>query len=74
VPRAHEDDPARGVRAHTLVGFEVTVEQGDDPCEVYLSDYRHVDGRLLPHRIEVRYGNDRYGVLNVKNYTLAAAK
>jgi hypothetical protein len=54
-----------------LLGFEVTVTKDDDPCEVYLSDYRAVDGRQLPHRIEVRYGNDTYGVLAVKAYTLA---
>jgi hypothetical protein len=31
-----------------------------------------MDGRQLPHRIEVRYGNDSYGVLTVKAYKLAA--
>jgi hypothetical protein len=57
-----------------LVGFEVTVESGDDPCEVYLADYKAVDGRELPHRLEVRYGNSRFGVFTVKGYDLAAAK
>ncbi len=55
----------------TLLGFEVSITKDDDPCEVYLGDYRPVDGRELPHRIEVRYGNDSYGVLTVKNYKLA---
>ena len=31
--------------------------EDEDPCEVYLSDYQAVDGRQLPHRIEVRYGD-----------------
>jgi hypothetical protein len=55
-----------------MLGFEVTITKDDDPCEVYLSDYRAVDGRQLPHRIEVRYGNETYGVLTVKTYALAA--
>jgi S1-C subfamily serine protease len=55
-----------------LLGFEVTLAKDDDPCEVYLGDYRPVDGRHLPHRIEVRYGNDSYGVLTVKGYKLAS--
>jgi S1-C subfamily serine protease len=58
----------------TLLGFEVKVQEEDDPCEVYLSDYKPVDGRLLPHRMEVRHGNDRFAVLTVKQYQLAAAK
>jgi S1-C subfamily serine protease len=53
-----------------LLGFEVTVEASDDPCEVYLSDYKAVDGRQLPHRIEVRHGNNRYAVLTVQRYEL----
>jgi len=52
----------------------VYVDRDDDPCEVYLSDYKQVDGRLLPHRIEVRYGNDRYASLTVKSYKLAEAR
>jgi S1-C subfamily serine protease len=58
----------------TLLGFEVTVDRADDPCEVYLSDYKAVDGRRLPHRVEVRYGNGRFGAFTVKGYQLAAAK
>jgi S1-C subfamily serine protease len=54
-----------------LLGFEVTVSKDTDPCEVYLGDYRAVDGRQLPHRIEVKLGNDTYGVISVKGYKLA---
>ncbi|MCS6852502.1 MAG: trypsin-like peptidase domain-containing protein, partial [Gemmataceae bacterium] len=58
----------------TLLGFEVFVEKDQDPCEVYLADYRPVDGRSLPHRMEVRYGNDRYATFTIKNYRLTAGK
>jgi S1-C subfamily serine protease len=59
---------------HSLLGFEVSVDADEDPCEVYLSDYRPADGRMLPHRIEVRYGNGVFGTFTVKSYQLAAAK
>ena len=55
-----------------LLGFEVSVENNGDPCEVYLSDYRAVEGRQLPHRLEIRYGDDRFAVLSVKSYQLVA--
>jgi S1-C subfamily serine protease len=61
----------------TLLGFEVWVEDvnKDDPCEVYLSEYAKVEGdRMLPHKFEVVYGNNRYATLNVKEYKFAAAK
>jgi S1-C subfamily serine protease len=58
----------------TLLGFEVWVDPEADPCEVYLSDYRTAEGRLLPHRIDVQYGNDRFGTFLVKRYQLSAIK
>jgi S1-C subfamily serine protease len=58
----------------TLLGFEVTVDDKDDPCEVYLSDYKKVDGREIPGKIEVRYGDNRYATLNVKSITFAAPR
>jgi S1-C subfamily serine protease len=58
----------------TLLGFEVKVQEDDDPCEVYLYDYKPVDGRMLPFRMEVRHGNSSFVTLNIKQYQLAAAK
>jgi S1-C subfamily serine protease len=55
-----------------LLGFEVRQEENEDPCEVYLGDYRPVDGRLLPHRIQVRYGDSNYGTFTVRGYQTAA--
>jgi serine protease Do len=57
-----------------LLGFEVTASKDQDPCEVYLGDYRTVDGRSLAHRLEVRHGNESFGVLHIKSYRLAAPK
>jgi S1-C subfamily serine protease len=57
---------------HTLLGFEVTPGREGDPCEVYLSDYRKVGGRMLPFRIEVWHGNEIFGAWTVKAYQVAS--
>jgi serine protease Do len=55
---------------HTLIGCEAHITRDDDPCEVYFSDYKPVDGRMLPHRLDIRYGDKKYGHLIVTQYTL----
>lgn len=73
----HEATTAKwyfSLKDQTLLGFEVWLKKEEDPCEVYLSDYKLVDGRNLPHRLEVRHGNDQFGVFTIKSYQLAAAK
>jgi hypothetical protein len=57
-----------------LLGFEVTVDDKDDPCEVYLSDYKKVDGREFPSKLEVVYGDNRYATLNVLNIKFTEPK
>jgi hypothetical protein len=57
-----------------LLGFELRLQDNEDPCEVYLDDYRSVDGRELPHRITVLYQDVNYGTFTVNSYKLAAAK
>jgi S1-C subfamily serine protease len=57
-----------------LLGFEITVDSDKDPCEVYLSDYRDVDGRKMPHKIEIRNGDKTYAILDVTAWKLEAAK
>jgi hypothetical protein len=56
-----------------LVGVEMFPESQVDPCELYLSDYRDVDGRLLPHRILVRYGDTIYADMQVDQYEMNTA-
>jgi S1-C subfamily serine protease len=54
-----------------LLAFEVKSDEEDDPCEVYLADYKKVpSGQMLPGRIDVRFGNDLYGTFTVTNYDL----
>jgi S1-C subfamily serine protease len=52
-----------------LLGFELRMsELNEDPVEVFFSDYRAVDGKQLPHRIQVQYENLYYGTFNVTSY------
>jgi serine protease Do len=57
-----------------LLGFELRMNDLDeDPCEVYLYDYRAVQGRLLPHSMQVWYQDRRYGNFTITGYQLGAA-
>jgi hypothetical protein len=56
-----------------LLGFEVWAVQNEDPCEIYLSDYRKTAEGMLPYRMEVRSGNERYGVFQIQGYDLLKA-
>jgi S1-C subfamily serine protease len=63
------------LKDHTLLGFETNLGKDPegretDPCEVFFSDYKDVDGKKLPHRIEIHYKDKRYGVFTVSKYTL----
>jgi len=57
-----------------LIGLEMSLARDEDPCEVYFSDYRPVNGRQFPHRFEVRRGMDRFAVLTVQQATLGSAQ
>jgi S1-C subfamily serine protease len=59
-----------GLKPNMLAGFEITVDPDMDPCEVYLSDYRAVNGKMFPHKMSVVFGNKRYGTLTVEKVDL----
>lgn len=59
-------DPDRG----ELVAVEMFPENHVDPCELYFSDYREINGCLLPHRIVVRHGNTIFTELDIKEYEM----
>jgi serine protease Do len=54
-------DPNDGL----LLAIEWFPDEQSDPCELYFSDYREVEGRLCPGRIDVRYGNEPFAVLKI---------
>jgi hypothetical protein len=60
-------DPANG----QLVAWEMFADSALDPCELYFSDYREVEGRMFPFHLEVRYGDGVYQVLQINKYAFA---
>ncbi len=57
-----------------LLGFELRLQDAnEDPCEIYFSDYRVVNGRQLPHRMSVYYKDVHYGTFTMTNYKLAGS-
>ena len=57
-------DPAEG----HLLAMEMSPEEHADPCEIYFSDYRAVDGRWLPHAMEARFGDERFATFKIDAY------
>jgi len=62
-------DPTEG----DLVGIEMQAAEDQDPCEIYLSDFRPVDGRRLPHRWVIRHGDKQFADLRITDYELRSA-
>jgi serine protease Do len=60
--------------AGRLLGFEIWLDRDEDPCEVYLSDYKDVGGGQLPHRMVIRYGDKNYATLIVNTWKRAEGK
>jgi serine protease Do len=54
---------------HLLV-VELYLNADDDPCELHLADYRAVDGREVPGRMLVRYGDNVYGLFTFAEVSL----
>src|SRR5439155_19134662 len=41
-----------------LIALEMVADPTDDGCEIRFADYRDVNGRPLPHHLEVRRGGE----------------
>jgi serine protease Do len=52
-----------------LLGLETSNAKDDDPCEVSFSEYKVVDGRMLPHRMDFVTADRRYAVFRVNKFT-----
>jgi S1-C subfamily serine protease len=55
-----------------LLGGEISLNKNEDPCELTFDDYQRIGDRDFPHRIEIRSGDEQFGVIHVK--TIQAAK
>ena len=53
----------------SLVALEMYPQDDADPCEVYFS-YHESEGRFIPQRIEVHYGDNLFAVMSVTKFDL----
>jgi hypothetical protein len=68
---AIEDDKDDRWKKGEMIGFEVTPDKDEDPCEVCLSHYKNVGGGLsLPSKMHVRRGGKPYADLTITSATL----
>ncbi len=72
---------AGGVQCHflfdredgRLLAVEFFAADDMDPCEIYFSEYRDVDGRQLPGRMEVRTGEVAFATFTLEEYRFEKA-
>jgi serine protease Do len=63
---AMDDDKQDRWKKGQLIGFEVTPDKDEDPCEVCLSEYRDIGGgRKMPSKLHVRRGDKKYADLTI---------
>jgi len=57
-----------------LSAMEMFPDESVDPCEITFSEYRDVNGRMVPTRLEVRFGDERFTALRVHEFKVANRK
>jgi S1-C subfamily serine protease len=62
-------DPQQG----DMVGLEMQAAEDQDPCEIYWSDFRSINGRRLPHHWTIRHGDELFAELTVTEYDLSGS-
>ncbi|MFO0878931.1 MAG: trypsin-like peptidase domain-containing protein [Gemmataceae bacterium] len=67
---AIEDDREGRWKKGQLIGFEVTPDKDEDPCEVCLAGYRDFNGKQMPSIFHVRRGGKPYAELTLTSVTL----
>ncbi len=54
-----------------LIALEMFPDADVDPCELFFDDFRMVNGRNLPHEIQIRYGDSVFGTLKLDGIQIA---
>jgi serine protease Do len=63
-------NPADG----SLVRVEMFPDEETDPCELVMGEFQEVEGRMWPHRIEVRYGDAVYNLFQCRKFEFVATE
>jgi serine protease Do len=62
-------EPATG----RLAALEMIADPTDDGCTILFSDYRDVAGRPLPHRMEIRRGDEPFATIHWQKFELPSS-
>ncbi len=55
----------------SVLGYEVSTDREDDPCEIYFSDYKKDScGKELLHKILIKYCDKEYASFKVDGWKL----
>ncbi len=57
----------------SLLAMELHAQENGDPCEIRFEDDREEGGRYRPHRMEVRVGDELFGVFPLEQFTVQPA-
>jgi serine protease Do len=57
-----------------LAILEMFADPELDPCEIRFADYREIEGRQFPHKLEVRHGDSVFAVIELRKVTLPGVK
>ncbi len=63
-------DPGQGY----LLAMEMFPEEHADPCEIYFRDYRELEGRWVPGRMEARFGDEQFAVFRLDSLDFQEAE
>jgi S1-C subfamily serine protease len=55
-----------------IIGFEMQASDDEDPCEVYFSDHREVEGRYLPHHWTIRHGDEVFAEISISSFDFSS--
>ncbi len=55
-----------------LIGMEMYPDADVDPCEIDFGEYREQDGRQIPFQLNVRFGDQQYGVIKLDDFQMVA--
>ena len=51
-----------------LLGLEMFPDSEVDPCEIDFGDYRTINGRQIPFELQVRHGDETFGVIRLQEF------
>jgi hypothetical protein len=57
-----------------LLGFEISIERDEDPCEVIVLENSNAGGLVVPSKLQVKHGNGTFATFNEFSIKMDPAK